>query len=175
MGAVPAVENMGKVTRTKTQALKKLELLITDADQYEAQVGWFGGKYDERRGGADVPYVAAIMNYGDPENGLQPRPFMEPTQEARRDVWVKQCAVLAKRVIAGEISVRDVFEQLGAGAAGDVRKTIESITTPVLKDATIKARARFKHTSVDGVNKQPLKFEGILINTLNHQVKDKKQ
>lgn len=165
---------MGKVTRRSGPVRIALEGLVQDADKYSTRVGWVdSSSYPTDRGGIPVAYAAAIAEYGYAPGGIPARPILGPTVDQNRASWEGAMAILMKRVVAGGLSLEQVYHQLGLVASGDVKKTIQQISAPPLKDSTIAQRARIKNTTPEAVNKEPLRFEGILINTATYEVVSK--
>ena len=76
------------------------------------------------------------------------RPFMRPTVIARRKAWMTQLGAGAKAVLEGRAKPADVLETVAMGAAGDVAKTIRSVTSPPLNKRTI-ARKGFDKPLVE--------------------------
>lgn len=166
------------VRREKGNADKNLEILLKDVNGLEARVGWFeGNNYPQRISkegkptGKVVPvaYVAAIHEYGYPEGGIPPRPFMQPTVELRGKVW----AGYIKRALNNNAEMRNAFEALSLGAVGDIQKRITEIRSPALKPETVAARQRrylTKRATQDPA--KPLIDSGQMLRTITYQIKE---
>lgn len=136
----------------------------------EGQVGWFEtAKYPS---GMPVAYVAAIHEFGYPAGGIPPRPFFRPTIAAQSAEWSRQFGRAAAAIANGKIEPGPAMTQLCALAAGDVAKTIATLTTPALRESTVNARrrARADKKTVGNLTK-PLVDTGIMLGTLTYQVK----
>lgn len=123
--------------------MKKIANRVAGFDHRIARVGVLDT--DEKlqyEDGTNVAYVAAIHEFGDPASGIEKRPFFSPTIAEKKDEWKDRFKEGAKSVIREEMTADEVLTSVGATAAGDIRSTISSITSPPLKDATIMARLR---------------------------------
>lgn len=162
--------NMSKVIRKKgdgADKLKKLrEALKTDK---KGKVGWFdNARYED---GTPVAYVAAIHEFGSPQNKILPRPFMRTTIKERRQSWQDIAMQGAKAILNGKATPELVLEGIGQQAAGDIRKTISKIQTPSLKPATVKARLRRRaNKRTVGNLTKPLVDTGYLLATVENKV-----
>lgn len=161
---------MAKVIRQKGDGADKLkrlrEALKTDK---QGKVGWFdNAKYED---GTPAAYVAAIQEFGSPQNNIPPRSFMRTTIKERKQSWRDLAMQGAKAILNGKADVELVFEGIGQQAAGDIKKKISEITSPPLKPATIRARLRkMADQSVVGKLNKPLVFTGYLLNSIENKV-----
>lgn len=132
-----------------------------------AKVGFFeSAKYPD---GTPVAYVAAIQEYG--SGAIPPRSFMRTTIAEQSQEWSKQFGRASVAIIKGKIEPAAALEQLGALAAGDVKKKISEISSPPLKESTIAARLR-KRADKKTVGKltKPLVDTGIMLASVTHVV-----
>lgn len=129
-----------------------------------AKVGWFpSAQYED---GTPVAYVAAIQEFGSPENGIPPRPFMRQTVEDKKGDWTKQMVGGMKKVVRGQMSADDVLEAVGTLVAADITKTIAAGDFTALSAATLaQRRAKGQGTAI-------LQATGLLIATITSQVGD---
>lgn len=161
---------MAKVIRQKGDGADKLkrlrEALKTDK---QGKVGWFdNAKYED---GTPAAYIAAIQEFGSPQNNIRPRSFMRTTIKERKQSWRDLAMQGAKAILNGKADVELVFEGIGQQAAGDIKKKISEITSPQLKPATIRARLRkMADQSVVGKLNKPLVFTGYLLNSIENKV-----
>lgn len=161
---------MAKVIRQKGDGADKLkrlrEALKTDK---QGKVGWFdNAKYED---GTPAAYIAAIQEFGSPQNNIPPRSFMRTTIKERKQSWRDLAMQGAKAILNGKADVELVFEGIGQQAAGDIKKKISEITSPPLKTATIRARLRkMADQSVVGKLNKPLVFTGYLLNSIENKV-----
>lgn len=142
-----AVRRTGPGVAVLTAALRSL-------DGVQAKTGWFEtAKYAD---GTPVAYVATIHEFGAIvvnadavagayQNGgggaapilIPARPFMRPTVAAKGDSWMKLLAQGAAQVLLGKATAEQVLEAVALRAAGDVAKTISTISSPPLSPRTI--------------------------------------
>lgn len=109
--------------------------------QFEGKVAQFGfPKGAEYEDGTSVAYVAAIQNYGAPEVGIPPRPFMEPTVKDHQAEWVKLLAAGVKKVGDGGLTAFDVLDGVGRMAVADIQEEIAHISEPALSQVTVLLR-----------------------------------
>lgn len=133
-----------------------------------AKVGWFeSARYTEEGQNISVAEVAVIHEHGAPGAGIPARPFFAPTIAENSAMWTDKLASGARAVMAGKISAESMLEQVGALAAGQVRKTISEIREPALAESTLDQRRR------DGYSDQPLNRTGYMIATLTNVVTER--
>ncbi|CAG9424407.1 TPA: hypothetical protein ACS78B_000145 [Providencia alcalifaciens] len=151
---------------TKLAQLKKV---YDELGKKQLKVGFFEhSKYPD---GTPIAYVAAIQELGYPEGGIPPRPFLRPTMKNKKTEYGQLIFRVAKAAANGNITVNDGLTQVGAKAASDMKLAIKAVTTPVLDDATVKARAR-RHSKGKSTNK-PLVDTGQMLNAVTFVVEDK--
>jgi hypothetical protein len=160
---------MPTVTNKNPQAFSQLEARLKELGKFEVKAGWFSSSVYGN--GTPIAYVAAIQEYGYAAGGIPPRPFMRPTIARERNNWIALMRSGAKAILAGNETVASVLDKIGGKAAGDVAKTIASITSPALKTATIAARARKRaDRTVTASLSKPLVDSGIMVDSLTHVV-----
>lgn len=154
--------------------MSKLETVLAarvrELSSKVARVGWFeGARYTDDGQDIAVAEVAMIHEYGAPGANIPPRPFFAPTIAENKELWESKLASGIRAVLAGKISADDMHEQVGALAAGQVRKTIGEIREPALAASTVAQRTR------DGYTDQPLNRTGHMITTLTNVVAERDQ
>jgi hypothetical protein len=181
-----------RVIRKQGPGAQQLKKLLSNIDAHTSKVGWFdSAKYPD---GTQVAYVAAIQEFGAPSQGIPPRLGMRATITAQEQAWANLAGRIAKRLVKGEASVKDVMEAIGLKAAADFQKTITKVKEPPLSYVTLLLRkerrlgktitgktvgkkhaiANFvgprrksdKSASVSGVSTKPLIDTGYLLSTL---------
>lgn len=165
---------VAKVRReTNKQAAQGLRAIV-NMDRVVGKVGWFESAHYP--GGVPVAYVAAIHEFGSPENNIPPRLGMRATSEEQKPEWAHTSQVVSKAVLANKITPAQAMEVIGLKAAGDVRKHITTVTTPPLKVATVKARLAGKKQGrvVSITIAKPLVRTGELLDSLTNVVESKK-
>ena len=142
-------------------ALAKIRDRTRGFDKLEVRIGVQEGQQYED--GTPVAYVAAIHEYGAPEVGIPPRPFLRTTVAEKRKEWTGQMRDGVAAVMHGAASVEQSLEMIGMGAAGDVKKTISTVSSPPLKQATIARKGHAK----------PLVETGLLLQSITSKVANK--
>lgn len=146
------------VKRTNPDGFKEIAARLGEA---EAQVGFFeSARYQD---GTPVAYIAAIQEFGFPAGGIAMRSFMRSTISDQKKNWRTILRAGSTRVIKGELTLFDVMDGVGLQAAGDMRRKISEISSPPLKESTIKNRQRRGNSSV-----KVLVDERIMINSLTN-------
>jgi len=151
----------------------KLASAIKDIEAKQLRVGWGeDAKYDN---GTSIAMIAAQNEFGNPGKKIPPRPFMRPTIAAHKMTWATKLSQGTKTVLNGTRSISDVFEAVGLLVAGDIRKSIASVTSPALKTATVMARLRGKKQGkkVSLTAAKPLVDSGYMLNSLTSEAVNK--
>lgn len=121
-----------------SRVMAKIDAIGEGFANREAKIGWFpGAKYED---GTPVAYVAAIQEFGSPENAIPPRPFMRPTVQDKQGEWSAQIAGGMRKVIKGQLTADDVLGAVGDLAAADIAKTIASGDFKALSPITLMLR-----------------------------------
>ncbi len=162
---------MGKMSVKPGPGMRALNAFVQGMSQDAAKIGFFkSAVYPD---GTPIAYVASIQEFGYPEGGIPPRPFMRNAMDANGREWTRNFGILAKRVVNGRMSPRDALEAIGVLAAGDVRKSISALTTPPLAKSTLQARYR-RATSggspIKYLSIKPLVDTGALLAHVTHVV-----
>jgi hypothetical protein len=119
----------------------KLEAIPKEFDDMVAQVGIpQGPTYENRQTVATVATIAAIQEFGAPGAGIPARPFIIPTAKKERAKWGKIIATGIKKLIKGNATVFDVLDAVGMQAEGDMKATVDSISSPALSPITVLLR-----------------------------------
>lgn len=148
-----------------SRVMAKIDAIGEGFANREAKVGWFpAAQYED---GTPVAYVAAIQEFGSPENNIPARAFMRPTIQDKQGEWSAQIAGGMKKVVKGQLTADDVLDAVGTLAAADIAVTIRNAPNwPELSPATLAERER------KGRGTAPLQDTGLLIATVTHQVTD---
>lgn len=152
-------------------AMARLTQAMKEAEKIQGKTGWLpSSRYED---GTPVAYIAAIQEYGDPENNLPSRSFMRTTFDAEGRKWSAAMRSGIKGVASGRTTIASVMETIALLAAADVRLKITSIHEPPLAQSTLEARARRANAGRKGkqftaatVSQKPLNDTGYMLATL---------
>lgn len=161
-----------KITK-KAGLSAKIGSILEDVQKKQLRVGWGeDAKYDN---GTSIAMIAAQNEFGNASKKIPPRPFMRPTIAVHKMVWATKLSQGAKTVLNGTRSIGEVFEAVGLLIAGDIRKSIATVTSPALKKETVMARLRGKKQgkSVSLTVAKPLVDTGLMLNSLTSEAVDK--
>jgi len=149
----------------------KLNLALDQLAGKQSKAGYFEtAKYED---GTPVAYVAAIHEFGSPEQGIPPRPTMRPAIDHNRTAWARLAAKGAKAVINGKAGAEQVMDSIAALAAGNIQEEIAALTAPPLKPATVAARRRrYADKQTTGNLTKPLVDSGLMLASVTHAVED---
>lgn len=186
---------MATVKHKPGPAAESLKKALADLQSKKLRVGFFDtAKYED---GTPVAYVAAIQEFGYPGGSIPARPFFRPTIEQQRNAWRESLRKGSRAAMNGKLTIGNMYEQLGASAAGDVAKTIQFVTTPPLSPITLLLRQHKKSgrkvtgktvgnaaaaagflpsegaAEAVGVSGKPLVDTGYMISQVSHQVTSK--
>lgn len=115
--------------------------------------------YPEEQGGQPVAYIAAIQNFGAPEQGIPPRPFFSNMVKEESPFWGKQLAEILKEE---RFDGRRTLDRMGGGIADQLKDSIRNTNEPPLSPVTI-ARKGFA---------TPLIETGFMLQHVNHKVNE---
>jgi hypothetical protein len=156
-----------------THSLINLDKMVADLSTDKVlKVGWpEKARYPAEQGGKYIAEVAAQNEYGAPHKRIPPRPFLAPAIANNKTTWLKIIEQGAKKTLKGETNILEVFDMLGAKAAGDVGKEISALTSPELSEVTIAIRLSKlkKQTRTAGIEK-PLIDTGIMLRSITHAI-----
>ena len=156
-----------KITVKKGIDLSKI---IQDVNKSVLTVGWGEtARYDD---GTPIAAIAAQNEFGNASKGIPPRSFMRTSIIEKEAQWKNTSAKLFKMVFSEKQTTAGAMESLGLLVAGNVREKIASITSPALKESTVKARLRGnKKKGVNPVTSaKPLVHTKYMINSLTSEV-----
>lgn len=160
-----------KVTRTPGPGTVQLDSLLRATDKnLVGKVGWFASaKYED---GTPVAYVAAIQEFGRPQNNIPPRSFMRTTIAEKQNEWNALARRGAKAMLKGQ-SLHDVLDLIGQAARGNIQKKIKQITSPALAESTIKNRLyrrRKTNARARTASQKPLIDTGYMLASIQNTV-----
>lgn len=160
MGAIVA-------TQSRTEIHLNLDKIVSDlTTDTVLKVGWPKNiQYPAKQGGQYVATVAAIHEFGAPQNNIPPRPFLTPAIAENKTAWLLLAEKGAKRAIKGDETILTILEKIGARASTDVKKAIQNVTSPPLLEKTIAARKRRYLSKAKNKKVLPKYIEKPLIDT----------
>jgi hypothetical protein len=107
--------------------------------------------------GTSVALVAAVNEFGAPSRGQPPRPFFRNMIKSKAPEWPSAIAGLLK---GNGYDAEAALDVAGAAIAGQLRQSIQALTSPPLKPATV-ARKGFS---------KPLVDTGHMLQSVDHEV-----
>jgi len=139
-----------KITLDVAKMSKKL-------DKMKVQAGFFSSaKYED---GTSVAEVAIDNEYGEPQRGKPPRPFMRNALKKANE-WKKTFDFMTQKDFARGGDFKTSFDTLGSVVQGDIRTAIKEFTTPALAQSTIDRKGFPK----------PLERSGYMRDSANYEV-----
>ena len=151
---------------------KLFEILIKDLGKAQLKVGWNENeRYDD---GESVAGIAAQNEFGNPMRSIPPRPFMRPAMQTNRIKWAKVAAQETKKMLNNTSNIPQSLNILGLVVQGDIAKAIQEVTSPPLKESTIRARLRGKKQgkSVSLSIAKPLVDTGHMLQTITSEIQE---
>ena len=151
------------IRKSNKDVIKNLKKL----KNYKLTVGWFDAQYED---GTPVQQVAMIQEFGSPEKGIPPRPFMRVAKMEHAKDWKEQMAKSMRGVHKGRKTEEQALDDLGDTIVKDVRQAIMDVYFPPLKEATLKARRRKGNYS-----EKPLIDTKKMFDSLKYEYKEKQR
>lgn len=99
-------------------------------------------------GGVSAPYIAAVLNYGNPAMGLEPRPFFDDMVAKQSPTWGRLIAAALK---ANDYVSYDALTMVGLKIKEQLQLSMVDGAWLPLKDAT-KNRKGFSQPLIDSHN-----------------------
>jgi hypothetical protein len=121
--------------------LKALRERMQDANR-AVMVGVPAGKTEPD--GTSLAMIAAVHEFGSPENGIPERSFIRAGILRGRTKFERLNAANLRLVVLGQKTVEQAIEQLGVVAAGEVKREFTVGTFEPLKPATIARKGSSK-------------------------------
>ena len=152
---------------SNTDALRQR---LTELGRKQVEVGFFEtAHYPD---GTPVAYVAAIQEFGSPQNNIPARPFFRPTVSGERGAWQDNMRQAVAAIARGDVRLVPALTQVGLAAAADVSTTITRVSDPALSEATIYNR-RHRTNKQRNQSTKPLIDTGLMLQSVTAQVTDK--
>ncbi|RIJ02204.1 hypothetical protein DXK93_18695 [Achromobacter sp. K91] len=107
--------------------------------------------------GTPVALVAAVNEFGRPEQNQPPRPFFRAMIAEKQKGWPRALGALAKR---NDYDIDKTLGQMGEGIKGQLQESIRQLDSPPLAPVTV-ARKGFD---------KPLVDTGHMMNSVDYEV-----
>ncbi len=101
----------------------------------EVRAGFLEGGLEP--GGASMPMVAAIQEFGAPRAGIPPRPFFRSMIAKHKGEWSGQ---LGKALLAHDYDSTAALSSMGEIIDGELRESIIALISPPLSPVTLMLR-----------------------------------
>jgi hypothetical protein len=149
----PTVSLIGK--QQVEQALKELADRLNGNTRVLAGVPKGAGDYED---GLTIATVAAVNNFGS-EDGLIPeRPFLGPAIDKGAPQYRRLAELMLPKVMAGEMDMRILLEQMGQLAEGHIKKEITDLRVPANAASTIAAKGSDNPLIDTGALRQSIRY-----------------
>ncbi len=107
--------------------------------------------------GTPVALVAAVNEFGRPDQNQPPRPFFRDMIAAKQKDWPRALRAVAKN---NDYDIDKALGQMGEGIKGQLQESIRQLDSPVLSPVTV-ARKGFE---------KPLVETGHMMNSVDYEV-----
>lgn len=129
---IVAVKPKVKVIKRPSKALKKLQKAHKEFGAMgKVKVGFPVGSNDYPDG-TSVIMVAAVHEFGSPDNNIPERSFLRSTVKENRRKYKASARKLMKKVFNGDLTGRKALETMGLILQTDVKQKIVDIDSPAL-------------------------------------------
>ena len=109
--------------------------------------------------GTSVAMIAAVHEYGSPDQGIPERPFLRVAIQKNRLKYVRLNRINLVKMMHGQMGMEQALGQLGKMAKGDVQAEIKSGDFTPLKEATIKRKGSSRPLIDTGQMVQSMQWE----------------
>ena len=132
---------------------------LTHMDGAGVEVGIFeeDGVHPHSDEGLTIAEIAIRNEFGD--DRIPARPFMATNYAANENRYGRSAEVVFTAVLRGSMDVDAAMQMLGAEQAGDVKKTINSWTTPPNAQATVIRKGKDDPLVDTGIMRDHVKFK----------------
>lgn len=110
-------------------------------------------------GSTPVAMIAAVHEFGSPEQGIPERPFMRSSMRANAQKYVRLNKINLVRILRGQLTTEQALGQLGEMAKGDVQDTLRNGDFAPLKQSTIDRKGSSKPLIDTGQLRQSVTYE----------------
>lgn len=113
------------------------------------------GTYED---GLTIATVAAVNNFGSADGKIPARPFLAPAVEKGAPQYRRLAELMIPKVIAGQMDMRDLLEQMGQLAEGHVKQEITDLDTPPNAPSTIAKKGSSNPLIDTGALRQSIRY-----------------
>lgn len=133
-------------------------------------VGWFASAVHEN--GFPVAAAVAQNEFGNSNKNIPPRPALRNAIVENRGKWVKVAAKFSKDIVSKGITPLSALSGFGVVVESDLKKGIIALTSPALKESTVKTRKYkvAKGRKISSTIEKPLIESGLTLATLTSEV-----
>ena len=144
------------------EKLEQLEALMREIGLSHAVIGVLGGTHTDDKGNtSDMADLAIEHEFGSDDGRIPERSFLRSSLIENRETYKKYLARLLRQAIRGQITITDMYDRLGAIAAGGAQQKILDGPFKPLSKLTIKLKGSSK----------PLIDTGQLLQSITWEVK----
>jgi hypothetical protein len=137
------------------EALKALAKKLEGATRVLVGVPEGAGVYED---GLTIATIAAVNNFGSADGKIPPRPFLAPAIEKGAPVYQRLAEVMIPKVLAGEMDMTMLLEQMGQLAEGHVKQEITDLDTPPNAQSTIDRKGSSSPLIDTGALRQSIRY-----------------
>lgn len=130
-----------KYVKDDRRKLDKILKEIKSIDGKKVAVGIFTG---DRREGGSMATIAATHEFGSDKKKIPERSWMRKYFDLKTSTINKFIQVRIKQILDIRLSEKKAIGEIGVWYTGELKKTIISLTSPALKDATVRRKKSTK-------------------------------
>lgn len=121
----------------------QLQQVVADLSKYRLEIGIFG---EDDGSGKSYVMIANVHEFGvvisKPSGNIviPERSFMRSTFDEKEREWAKFMEGRLRKVLNFDMTVEQMYEQVGAKAASDIQRKIRDLDTPPNAESTIEKK-----------------------------------
>ncbi|KQQ62968.1 hypothetical protein ASF66_01030 [Pseudomonas sp. Leaf129] len=136
-------------------ALKGLEQRMAQDALVLVGVPKGAGSYED---GLTIATIAAVNNFGSADGTVPPRPFLVPAIDKGSPQYRRLAEIMLPKVMAGEMDMRVLLEQMGNLAEGHVKQEITDLRIPPNAASTISKKGSDNPLIDTGALRQSIRY-----------------
>lgn len=110
--------------KTDISKWRKLLENVKGAKDSHVKVGVLASAGDVEGGQFSLAELAAVHEYGSPENGIPERSFIRSTMTASKEEMAKRMEKIARNIVQGEGTIAEGLDQLGLWVSSKIKSRI---------------------------------------------------